>query len=281
MPDLNSNGKLYLCGTPIGNLEDMTFRAIRILKESNYIACEDTRQTIKLLNHFEIKTKMISYHQHNEEKCSEYLINEILNGKNVALVSDAGMPVISDPGMIIIKKAIQQDIEIIPIPGPSAFLMSLVVSGFNIENFTYYGFIPNKTKDKNLFFEKVKRSNNVSVIYESPHRLLNTLNDIKQNLGEIKICVGKEISKKYENFFRKDVSECIDYFSKVEIKGEFCIVIDAYHQDIKIDISDINNEIKQLINSGISKKEISKIISKKFNIPSKEIYNQLISENKN
>jgi 16S rRNA (cytidine1402-2'-O)-methyltransferase len=278
MPNLQPLGKLYLCGTPIGNLEDITFRAIRILKEVDFIACEDTRQTIKLLNHFEIKTKMISYHQHNEEKCAEFLIQQIKNDKNIALVSDAGMPIISDPGSILIKKALENNIQIIPIPGPSAFLMSLVVSGFDTSNFSYYGFLPHKQKDRVQIWEKIKLAQITSVIYESPHKLINTLEEINKILGDIRLCVAREITKRYEEFFRGSASESIRYFTKNDIKGEFCIVIDKIIENIEVNMLSVEEEIIKLTELGISKKDISKNLSKKFNISSKDIYKMLINE---
>ncbi|MFN8578048.1 MAG: 16S rRNA (cytidine(1402)-2'-O)-methyltransferase [Candidatus Sericytochromatia bacterium] len=278
MSEFLSIGNLYLCGTPIGNLEDMTFRAIKILKEVDLIACEDTRQTIKLLNHFDIKTKMISYHQHNEIKCSEYLIKLLLESKNIALVSDAGMPIISDPGSILLKEAIKNNIKIIPIPAPSAFLMSLVVSGFDISNFSYYGFLPNKPKNKDLIFEKIKSNQNVSVIYESPHKLLKTLEELNEKLGNVNICICREITKKYEEFFRGNINDSIFHFSKDDIKGEFCIVIDKVLEKTIINEKTLEEEIFEMNKKDISKKDISKILSKKFNISSKEIYKMLVNE---
>lgn len=279
MSDSILTGQLYLCGTPIGNLEDMTFRAIRILNECDFIACEDTRQTIKLLNHFEIKTKMISYHKHNEEKSALFFIEQLKNGKNIALVSDAGMPVISDPGSILIKYALENDIKIIPIPGPSAFLLALVASGFDINNFSYYGFLPHKQKDKSQLWELIKKNKTVSVLYESPHRLISTLDEILIALGDINICVCRELTKKYEEFFRGSVKESINYFNEKNIRGEFCIVIDSFKEEISFTDISLDNEIDNLINLGLSKKEISKVLSKKFNINSKEIYNILINKN--
>ena len=207
MSESISYGKLYLCGTPIGNLEDMSFRAIKTLKEVDFIACEDTRHTIKILNHFEIKNKLISYHKHNEEKCSTYIVEQIIQGKNVAIVSDAGMPVISDPGLLVIQKCIEKKIDLVPIPGPSAFLMSLVVSGFDINHFSYYGFLPTKDKDQKKLLSKIKFSENTSVLYESPHRLLATLDIIKANLENVELCICREITKKYEEFFRGSINE--------------------------------------------------------------------------
>ncbi len=271
-------GKLYLCGTPIGNLEDMTFRAVRILQEVDFIACEDTRQTIKLLNHFKIKNKLISYHKHNEEKCSEYILENLIKGKNIALVSDAGTPVISDPGLLVIQKCLKEKIDLVPLPGPSAFLLSLIVSGFDISNFSYYGFLPNKDKDQKIIWSKIKASENISVIYESPHRLLNTIENIKTNLGNVDICICREITKKYEEFFRGTTSECLEHFSSKEIRGEFCIVIDKIIIIENLDevLDKINSEIEILLKNQTSTKEISKIVSKKFNVSSKEIYQKII-----
>lgn len=271
-------GKLYLCGTPIGNLEDMTYRAVRILKECDLIACEDTRQTIKLLNHFEIKTKMISYHQHNEEKSAVFLIDQLKKGKNISLVSDAGMPIISDPGSVLLREALKNSIQVIPVPGPSAFLLSLVVSGFDISKFTYYGFLPHKQKDKNELFQRIKESKTVTVLYESPHRLINTLGEILDKLGDVDICICREITKKYEEFFRGSITASINHFNKNTIKGEFCLIIDILKEDPDLKDLCLEEEINKLIELGVSKKEISKNLSKKFNINSKEIYKLLISE---
>jgi 16S rRNA (cytidine1402-2'-O)-methyltransferase len=220
-----SIGTLYLCGTPIGNIEDITLRALRILKEVDLIAAEDTRVTRKILYHYQIKTKITSYHQHNKVKKGKYLIDLLQKGKNIALVSDAGMPGISDPGHDLISLAIENKIPIVPIPGPTAILTALVISGLPTRHFTFEGFLPSTRKKRVNLLKKLKEEDRVMIFFESPHRILKTLNDILEILGDRQIAVMRELTKKFEEVIRGKVSEVIDRFNLVPPKGELTIVL--------------------------------------------------------
>jgi 16S rRNA (cytidine1402-2'-O)-methyltransferase len=218
------SGTLYLVSTPIGNLEDISLRAIRILKEVDVIAAEDTRRTIILLNHFEIHTRMESYHDFNKIKKTPVLLNQLLNGKNIALVSDAGTPGISDPAYNMVIQSIRNNITIIPIPGPTAFVSALIVSGLPTDRFVFEGFLPVK-KGRRSRLEQIAREFRTVVIYESPYRLLRTLSDLKDVLGDRTIAVCRELTKKFEEIQRGSLTQVIDHFSKNKIQGEFVLVI--------------------------------------------------------
>lgn len=215
---------LYIVSTPIGNLEDITLRAIRTLKEVDYIAAEDTRHAKILLNKYEIKTQVLSYHSHSSNAKVDHIINLLNDGKTVALISDAGTPGISDPAYTLIRAAIENDITICPIPGPSAVLSALVMSGLPMNNFLYLGFIPLK-KGRQTLLKELASEERTIVIYESPHRLLRTLKDLQEYLGDRNIAVCREITKIYEEAFRGKISEALDYFTKKNPKGEFVLVI--------------------------------------------------------
>lgn len=276
-----SRAKLFLCATPVGNLEDISLRALRILKEVDYIACEDTRQTIKLLNYFQIKTPMISYHEHNESFRSKELIDKLNSGKNIALVSDAGTPGISDPGSVIIKEAIKNNIDIIPLPGASAFLLTLISSGFELSSFVYQGFLPKENKAKERLIESFNEESRTIVIYESPHHLKKTLNLLDKHLSERSICIGREITKKYEEFWRGLPAKAMEYFTETKIRGEFCIVISNQEKTVTEEFNQdlFELRLKELKEKGIRKKEISKTLASEFKLNAKNIYNQLIQEN--
>ena len=189
------SGKLYLVATPIGNLEDITLRAIRILKEVDLIAAEDTRHSLKLLNHLQITKPLISYHRHNEEIKKDILIEKLMKGENIALITDAGTPAISDPGEVIVKKAIENNIEIIPIPGPCALINALIASGLDTKQFTFYGFLPLNKKLRANKFEEIKKENKTMIIYEAPHKISATLKDIYKSLGDVNVVLAREITK--------------------------------------------------------------------------------------
>ncbi|MFN8673572.1 MAG: 16S rRNA (cytidine(1402)-2'-O)-methyltransferase [Candidatus Sericytochromatia bacterium] len=269
---------LYICGTPIGNLEDISPRLINTLKEVDFILCEDTRHSIKLLNHLNISKKLISYNKDNELKKADDLITLLLENKKIALISDAGMPIISDPGYFLVKKAIENNINIIPISGPTAFTLALVASGFEIDTFIFYGFIDRDKNKREKFFEDIKQQNKVIVFYESPHKLLNTLKELLEKIADLEICLARELTKKYEEFWRGNVSEAINYFSEKEIKGEFCIVLNAYKKEEESgETQDINDFISNILSKDIPTKDASKIIAEKFNISSKEAYKMIIN----
>lgn len=276
------SGKLYLVATPIGNLDDITFRAINILKEVDIIAAEDTRHTLKLLNYYKISKPLISYHRHNENVKSEYLINKLIEGKNIAIVSDAGTPGISDPGEEIVKEAIKNNIDVIPIPGACALINSLIVSGLNTKEFSFYGFLPLNKKNREILFEKIKKENKTVILYEAPHKLIKTLNDILIYIGDIDCVIAKEITKIHEEFIREKISNVILKLNQLDkIKGEYVILLDL--NNIKEDDSEeiISKTIKEQYqiyeNQGLSKKEIIKQIAKNKNVPKNEIYKMFIN----
>lgn len=275
------SGKLYLVATPIGNLEDITFRAINVLKEVDIIAAEDTRHTLKLLNYYEINKPLISYHRHNEEIKSEILIDKLLDGENIAIVSDAGTPGISDPGEEIVKEAIKNKIEIIPIPGACALINSLIASGLNTKEFSFYGFLPLNKKNRENVFSKIKKENKTVILYEAPHKLIKTLNDILKYIGDIDCVIAKEITKIHEEFIREKISNLISELNEKEtIKGEYVILLDLNNKQ-DVDSEDISNktieeQYKIYEAQGMNKKDIIKRIAKNKNVPKNEIYKQFI-----
>ena len=272
------SGILYLVATPIGNLEDITLRAIRILKEVDLIAAEDTRHSLKLLNHLEISKPLFSYHRHNEEVKSDYLIDKLLNGENIALITDAGTPAISDPGEFIVKKAIENNINIIPIPGCCALINALICSGFDTKEFTFYGFLPLNKKLRANKFEELKKEKKTSIIYEAPHKIVTTLNDIYKNMGDVNIVLAKELTKIHESFLRGKVSELISQMEN--IKGEMIILIEG-NQEIfeeKNESLSIEEQYELYKKEGLSKNEIIKKIAKNNGVKKNEIYMQFIDK---
>lgn len=214
-------GKLFIVSTPIGNLEDITFRAVKVLKEADLIACEDTRHSRILLDRYQIKTPTVSYHEHSRLQKIDYLIKELKSGKNIALITDAGTPGISDPGGYLIQKALKNKIEIVSIPGPSAFVAALSVSGFSMNEFLYLGFLPKK-KGRQTLLGKLKNEKRTIVFYESPYRIIKTLRELQENLGDREILVARELTKKFEEVYRGEISEIA---KKIKPKGEFIVVI--------------------------------------------------------
>ena len=275
------SGKLYLVATPIGNLEDITFRAINVLKNVDIIAAEDTRHTLKLLNYYEISKPLISYHRHNEEVKTDVLINKLLNNENIAIVTDAGTPGISDPGEEVVKEAIKNNIEIIPIPGACALINSLIASGLNTKEFAFYGFLPLNKKNRDNILEKLKKENKTVILYEAPHKLIKTLNDLLKNLGDVNCVLAKEITKIHEGFIRNSISEIIEELNKKEtIKGEYVILLDlngnTIHESDNIAEKSIEEQYKIYESQGMDKKNIIKQIAKNKNVSKNEIYKLFI-----
>lgn len=223
------SGKIYLVATPIGNLEDITLRAIRILKEADIIVAEDTRQTLKLLNHLKISKSIISYHRHSTVDKLEEIINKIESGKSIALVSDAGTPVISDPGEEIVKKAIEENIEVIPVPGPCALITALIASGIDAKEFTFLGFLPLNNKLRKNKLNEIKNTKKTTIIYEAPHKLNQTLNDLKEITKERKIVLARELTKIHEEFILGTAEELLEKIT--EPKGEFVIIIGKNNEE--------------------------------------------------
>lgn len=272
-------GALYLCATPIGNLEDITLRCIRILGEADIIAAEDTRQTVKLLNHFEIRKPLMSYHEHNKHEKGGEIIELLKSGKNIALVSDAGMPAISDPGEDIVRLCIDNDIDIIPIPGPTASLTALIISGLSTSRFCFEGFLPTNKKEKRERLKKLSNETRTIILYEAPHRLRETLVEIKEQLGERRISVSREITKKFEETIRENISNVISIFENRTIKGEFVLIIEGINEKELIDIElkkwdniSVEDHIKMYMGQGIDKRDAIKKVAEDRKLPKKEIY---------
>lgn len=275
------SGKLYLVATPIGNLEDITIRALNVLRNVDIIAAEDTRHTLGLLNYFEISKPLISYYKQNEKNKSELLINKLLEGKDIAVVSDAGTPGISDPGEEIVKCAIENNIEIIPIPGACAFVNALIASGMNTREFLFIGFLSAIKKEKKEKLEEIKYETRTIILYEAPHKLKGTLETILQILGNRKIVLARELTKIHEEFIRgyvEDILENID-----EIKGEFVVLIEGNSESQKdVELSNLNNKSLEdhyqfYENQGLDKKEIIKRIAKDRNVNKNEIYKYFLN----
>ena len=251
-------GTLYIVATPIGNLEDITLRAIRILKEVDLIAAEDTRHTLKLLNHLEISKPLISYHRHNEDVKSDVLIDKLQEGKNIALVSDAGTPGICDPGEEIIKKCIELEINIVPIPGACAMINSLICSGIDTKEFTFLGFLPLNKKLRKDKLEEIEKSDKTTIIYEAPHKIETTLKDLNQVLNsERKVTIAREITKIHEEFIRGNIDDLIQ--KTQDVKGEMVLIIEGnknISEENELNKLSIEEHYKFYENQGFSKKDI-------------------------
>ena len=276
------SGKLYLVATPIGNLEDITLRALRILKEVDIIAAEDTRHTLKLLNHFEISKPLISYYKQNESTRSSELVEKLKAGKNIAVVSDAGTPGISDPGEQIVKCAIENKIEIVPIPGACAFVNALISSGMPTREFCFIGFLSAVKKDRKEKLEEIKYETKTLIFYEAPHKLKSTLKDMLEILGDRDIVLARELTKIHEEFIRGKLSKFLE--NREEIKGEFVIILEGNCESKKdIELKKINEmtleeQYKFYQNQGLGKKEIIKQIAKDRSVSKNEIYQYFLEK---
>lgn len=268
--DFIMKGTLYLVATPIGNLEDMTFRALRILKEVDIIAAEDTRHTMQLLNHFEISKPLISYHRHSENTKTENLIEKLLEGKSIALVSDAGTPGICDPGEEIVKEAIKNQIEVIAIPGACAFVNALVVSGISSKEFSFYGFLPMNKKLRKEKLLQILNERKTVILYEAPHKLQATLQDILDTIGDIPLVLVREMTKIHEEKIRGKVSELM----QKEPKGEYVLILDLNQKEEAMDFTkmDLKQHYQFYENLGLPKKDIIKQMAKDRNVSKNEIY---------
>ncbi|HQL36978.1 MAG TPA: 16S rRNA (cytidine(1402)-2'-O)-methyltransferase [Bacillota bacterium] len=272
-------GILYLCATPIGNLEDITLRCVRVLREADIIAAEDTRQAIKLLNHFQIRKPLISYHEHNKYEKGKEIVELLKSGKNIALVSDAGMPAISDPGEELVRLCIDSGIEIIPLPGPSASLTALIVSGLSTRRFCFEGFLPSNRKERKERLKKLSLEPRTIIVYEAPHRLLDTLSEIMEYFGDRRISVSREITKKFEETVRGEISSVIGIFKERNIKGEFVLIIEGMSEKELIDIElkkwdniSVEDHIAMYLQQGTDKKEAIKKVAEDRKLPKKEVY---------
>lgn len=265
-------GKLYIAPTPIGNLEDITIRTLRVLEEVDLIAAEDTRHSVKLLNHYDIKKPLTSYHDHNEREKSQELVYKLLQGVNIAQISDAGMPGISDPGETLISLAIENDIEVIVLPGASALLTALVSSGLDTRRFSFEGFLSSKKKERLERLNFLKDEKNTLIIYESPHRIKASLKDMLEVFGNRRISVAREITKIYEEIYRSDISSALEKFEETPPKGEFVLVIEGNKEEAIVQEVDIEKELEKFISEGFTKKASVKLVSEKFNLAKNEVY---------
>lgn len=277
--DDETAGILYLVPTPIGNLEDITYRALRILKEVTVIAAEDTRNTKKLLNHFEIPTPLVSYHEHNKDSREQQLIDRLIKGEKIALVSDAGMPAISDPGYELVQAAIKKDQSVVVLPGANAALCALVGSGLSAKEFLFYGFLPRKKKDKENELERLKSLPATLIFYESPYRLKDTLKALLEQFGNREIAIARELTKKFEEYVRGTTDELLSWAEASEFKGEFCIVVEGNSvSEVQEDLLwwshlSVNDHVTHYIEEdGISSKEAIKRVATERKMGKREVY---------
>lgn len=276
-------GSLYLVATPIGNLEDMTFRAIRTLKEVQLIAAEDTRQTRKLLTHFDIGTRIVSYHEHNKRASGPELIRLLLEGQSIALVSDAGLPAISDPGADLVKDAIENNIAVIPVPGANAALSALIISGLPTERFLFAGFPPREKKSLTKWLLDMQGQRGTLLFYESPHRIIKTLAVLQECLGDRQIACVRELTKRHEEAVRGNVTECMEWFAEHPPLGEFCIVVegadgigasDQPHNEIWWSELDLDAHVAHYEEQH-DRKEAIKRVALDRGLPKRDVYNEV------
>jgi 16S rRNA (cytidine1402-2'-O)-methyltransferase len=266
---------LYIVSTPIGNLEDITQRAIRVLKEVSIIAAEDTRHTQKLLNHYQIETHQTSYHDHNKEEKAELLISKLKEGKDAALVCDAGTPGVSDPGYYLIKRAIEENIKVVPVPGVSAVIAGLSVSGLPTDRFVFEGFLPQKKNARIERLKKLEKEERTIILYEAPHRFIKTLKDIHDILGNRRMAVARELTKIHEEIVRGTVEEIIKAFEGKKIRGEVTIILEGAKREAEQKIEGIKEAIQRIINEeGVSRSEAARRVAIRLGISKKEAYKE-------
>lgn len=276
-------GKLYLCATPIGNLEDMTYRVVRTLKEVDLIAAEDTRNSIKLLNHFEIKTPMTSYHEYNKIEKGKKLVEKLQSGANIALITDAGTPGISDPGEELVKMCYEADIEVTSLPGAVACITALTLSGLSTRRFAFEAFLPSDKKEKAAILKELEDETRTIIMYEAPHRLLKTLQELLDCLGNRRITVCRELTKKHETAFVTTLEEAIHYYEANEPKGECALVLEGKSRDeirqeevSRWEEMGLEEHMEYYTSQGIDKKEAMKLVAKDRGISKRDVYQQLL-----
>ena len=275
---------LYLCATPIGNLGDISRRCIETLEGADLIAAEDTRHTLKLLNHFGIQKPMTSYHEHNKKEKGEYLLGLLKDGKNIALVSDAGTPAISDPGEDLVKLCIENDIEVTSIPGPVAGINALILSGFPTRRFAFEGFLAVQKKQKKEHLESIKNDTHTLIFYEAPHKLITTLTDMQSVFGDRKIALVRELTKMHEEVMRTTLSEALEYYKENQPRGEYVIVVSGAAEDeVKAedewwnDMS-IEEHVDEYIKRGQTSKDAIKQVAGDRKMPKRDVYNEYHKE---
>ena len=277
-------GILYLCATPIGNLQDMTPRVVETLKEVDLIAAEDTRNSIKLLNHFEIKTPMTSYHEFNKVEKALYLVEQLQMGKNIALISDAGTPAISDPGEILVRECHKANIQVTSLPGACALITALTMSGLNTRRFCMEGFLPTDKKEKRDILEELKQESRTMILYEAPHRLTKTLAELYEVLGDREIALCRELTKKFETVMKTTLKEAIGYYEENEPRGEFVLVLEGKSREEKKqekieewEKMSIEEHMAYYENQGIDHKEALKKVAKDRGVGKRDIYKYLLN----
>ncbi|NLK88233.1 MAG: 16S rRNA (cytidine(1402)-2'-O)-methyltransferase [Clostridiaceae bacterium] len=282
---MGNTGMLYLVATPIGNLEDITLRALRVLREADIIAAEDTRQTLKLLNHFEIKNRLVSYYEHNKTEKGNYLIGQLMEGKDVALVSDAGSPGISDPGEELVGMAAEKGINVTMVPGPAAVIAGVVLSGLPSGRFGFEGFLPVNKRVRSKRIQAVKDDTRTLVFYEAPHKLIHTLKDLRSVLGNRRISLARELTKKFEEIWRTTLDEAIDKYEHETPKGEFVLVIEGADEEAleRERISSweelsLTEHVRFYMEEGLDKKAAMKKVSEDRKISKREVYNSLVEK---
>ena len=279
---MSEYGKLYLCPTPIGNLGDMTVRTLETLKMVDLIAAEDTRNTMKLLNHFEINVPLTSYYEHNKAQKGGVLVEKLKEGQNIALVSDAGMPAISDPGEDLVKKCIEEGIDIVPLPGPSAFTTALVASGMPTGRFSFEGFLTTNKRNRKIHLEEVKNDTRTLIFYEAPHKLLYTLSDMLEILGDREIVLARELTKKFEEFYRAKISEAIKHYHETPPKGEFVLIIKGMdsktlEEERKASLPSPKEALIKYSAEGMRGKELTNYVAEILGLQKREVYDIYLS----
>ncbi len=277
------SGKLYLCATPIGNLEDMTYRVVRTLGEVDLIAAEDTRNSIKLLNHFEIKTPMTSYHEYNKIEKGKKLVEKLQSGMNIALITDAGTPGISDPGEELVKMCYEAGIEVTSLPGAAACITALTLSGLSTRRFAFEAFLPADKKERQAVLSELVNETRTIIMYEAPHRLVRTLQELLDNLGNRRVTVCRELTKKHETAFATTLEEAYSYYSENEPKGECVLVLEGKSREelrqeevAKWEEMTIEEHMDHYLNQGISKKDAMKMVAKDRGISKRDVYQELL-----
>ena len=276
-------GKLYLCATPIGNLEDITYRVVRTLNEVDLIGAEDTRNSIKLLNHFDIKTPMTSYHEFNKYDKAKQLVEMMKEGKNIAIITDAGTPGISDPGEEVVRQCFEAGIQVTSLPGPAACITALTMSGQKTRRFCFEAFLPKDKKEKVAVLEELKNETRTIIIYEAPHRLARTLKELRETLGNRQLTLCRELTKKYEEADKTTIDQAIEKYNEKEPRGEYVLVIEGKSQEEiqeknkqKWESMTIEEHMEYYISQGNDKKSAMKLVAKDRGVSKRDIYNQLI-----
>ena len=270
------SGALYIVATPIGNLEDISLRALRILKEVDLIAAEDTRHTRILLNHYNIRTPLTSCHEHNEKAQVPKLIERLRSGENLALVSDAGTPAISDPGYRLVVEAVRAGIRVVPVPGPSAVASVLSASGLPTDRFVFEGFLPSKNRERGTRLQALSNESRTMVFYEAPHRLKESLIEMRRILGDRQIVIAREVSKVHEEFLRGTIGELISQLAEREVKGELTIIVQGASGDLPVPEEELKAEIRRLADAGVGVKQISELLGDRYQLAKRDVYQMAV-----